>query len=55
MIISGGHDLVEKVVFRTDTAGGSVITLLFPVWHTKTCFLMTNQVLLIRTYLQAVK
>ena len=42
IIISGRHVLVEKVFFESDTAGRRVITLLFLVWHTGTCFSMTN-------------
>ena len=29
MVISGGHALVEKIVFRIDTAGGRMVTLFF--------------------------
>ena len=45
MIISGGRALVEKVVFKTDSEVGHMITLLILVWYTSTgtCFLVTNQ------------
>ena len=50
MVILGGYVCFKKVFFSIDTAGGHVITFLFVVYPTGTCFLMTTRYCVLLLY-----